>query len=72
MQKPLTKPAFGVPSIELARRIDTHDNSTAINAAVYRAESRLTELRSQYETECSRVRTAMLVEIASLELGDDR
>jgi hypothetical protein len=32
----------------------------AVQAAVYRAETKLAELRSRYETECSRIRTAML------------
>ena len=58
------------PSIETARRIDAQDNALAVQAAVYRAEAKLAELRSLYESECSRVRTAMLVEIAQLEIGE--
>lgn len=57
------------PSVETARRIDDQDNAFAIQAAVYRAETKLAELRGQYESECSRVRSAMLGEIAELEIG---
>jgi hypothetical protein len=41
-----------------------------VQAAVYRAETKLAELRAMYESECSRIRTAMLAEIAALELGE--
>ena len=66
----LAKSQLFAPSLEFVRRIDDQDNALAIQAAVYRAETKLAELRSRYETECSRVRTAMLAEIAELELGE--
>jgi hypothetical protein len=66
----LAKSQLFAPSLECARRIDDQDNALAIQAAVYRAETKLAELRSRYETECSRVRTAMLAEIAEFESGE--
>ena len=39
------------PSIETARRIDAQDNALAVQAAVYRAEAKLAELRSLYESQ---------------------
>lgn len=65
----LAKSQMFVPSLECARRIDDNDNASAVAAAVYRAEVKLAELRSRYEMECSRVRTAVLAEIAALELS---
>ena len=70
----IVKQTFGVPSLEVARRIDAQDSALAVQAAVYRAETKLAELRGLYETECSRVRTAMLTEIAQLQIdggGDE-
>jgi hypothetical protein len=64
------KSELASPSLECARRIDDQDNALAVQAAVYRAETKLAELRSRYETECSRIRTAMLAEIAELKLGE--
>ena len=64
----LAKSQMFVPSLETARRIDDQDNALAVHAAVYRAETKLTELRARYESECSRIRTAMLAEIAQLEI----
>jgi hypothetical protein len=66
----LSKLELFVPSIETARRIDDQDNALAVQAAVYRAETKLADLRGRYESECSRVRTAMLAEVAALELGE--
>jgi hypothetical protein len=62
----LAKSQLFAPSLECARRIDDQDNALAIQAAVYRAETKLAELRSRYETECSRVRTATLAEIVGV------
>jgi hypothetical protein len=62
---------FGVPSLEMARRIDAQDNALAVQAACYRAETKLAKLRALYESEYSRIRTAMLTEIAELELGEN-
>ena len=70
MNKQITKPTPFAPSLECARRIDDQDNALAIQAAVYRAETKLAELRGRYESECSRVRAAMLAEIAALELSE--
>jgi hypothetical protein len=70
MKQAVTKTVFGTPSLQTARRVDDHDNSLAVRGAVYRAEAKLSDLRLQYEDECSRVRTAMLAEIAGLELGE--
>jgi hypothetical protein len=59
-----------VPSLETASRIDAQDAALAVQGAVYRAETKLAELRALYETECSRIRSAMLAEIADLEIGE--
>jgi hypothetical protein len=64
----LAKSQAFVPSLACARRINDQDNTLAISAAVYRAETKLAELRSRYEEEGSRIRAAMLAEIAALEL----
>ena len=64
----LTKSTGFVPSLDCARRIDDQDNALAISAAVYRAETKLAELRSRYEEEGSRIRSAMLAEIGALEI----
>ena len=66
----LVKSTSFVPSLETARRIDDQDNALAISAACFRAEMKLADLRGQYEAECSRVRSAMLTEIAELEIGE--
>ena len=55
-QTKLAKSTAFVPSLETARRIDDQDNALAVQAAVYRAETKLAELRGQYESECSRIR----------------
>jgi hypothetical protein len=71
MKQVQTKSTLFIPSLATARRIDDTDTSFAIQAAVYRAEAKIGELRGQFETECSKVRSAMLVEIAALELGEE-
>lgn len=60
-----------VPSLATARRIDDSDNAFAIQAAVYRAETKLAELRARFEDEATRIRSAMLAEIAGLEIGSE-
>jgi hypothetical protein len=73
---PSTKTTIGrtiaayAPSVEVARRIDAQDSSLAVQAAVYRAETKLAELRGLYESECSRIRTAMLAEVAAIEIAE--
>jgi hypothetical protein len=64
----LAKSHLFAPSLECARRIDDQDN--AVQAAVYSAETKLAELRSRYESECLRIRAAMLAEIAALEIRE--
>jgi hypothetical protein len=71
MNKHLTSKAFGAPSLETARRIADSDAAHRVHAAAYRAETRLAEIRAAYEDECSRVRNAMLAEIAELEIGGE-
>ena len=66
----IAKSQLFAPSLECARRIDDQDNALAVQAAVYRAETKLADLRGRYESECSRVRAAMLAEIAALELNE--
>lgn len=70
-QTKLARSTAFVPSLQTARRIDDQDNAFAISAAVYRAEMKLSDLRSHFEEECSRVRSAMLAEIAGLEIGSE-
>lgn len=61
-----SKPTFfGVPSIEVAERIDNSDKVAALNAAAYRCNARLRELEHQFEAKASEVRQAYLDEVAT-------
>jgi hypothetical protein len=51
----ITKQIFGVPSLETASRIDTHDQACRAQAAAYRCTTRLHELEAQFEAKASEI-----------------
>lgn len=57
--------AFGVPSIEVARRIDNSDTIAALDAANYRYSARMRELEHQFEAKASELREAYLDEVVA-------
>ncbi len=69
MRKQLSKQVFGVPSLEVADRIDVSDMVSAIGAASYRFKARMRELEQQFEAKASELRTVYLNECA-LAQGD--
>lgn len=66
MVKSLTKQIWGVPSIEVATRIDNSDKVQALGAAAYRYSARLRELEHQFEAKASELREAYLGEVAEI------
>lgn len=58
--------SFGLPSLEVATRIDNSDKVSALHAAGYRYDSRLRELEHQFEAKASELRTAYLDECATI------
>ena len=66
MAKSLTKPVFGVPSLETAGRIDDNDAANAACAAHFRFQTRMRELEGQYEAKASELRAAFLAELAGI------
>jgi hypothetical protein len=58
---------FGVPSVEVDRRIDNSDTIAALNAAGYRYTARLRELENQFEAKASELRQAYLDEVAAAQ-----
>ena len=70
MAKSLTKPIFGVPSLETASRIDDSDATNAVCAAHFRFQARMRELEAQFETKASELRAAFLAEIAAITAPD--
>ena len=67
MNKHLTPKAFGVPSLETARRVGDHDNCSALHAAAFRYDARLMELEQQFATKAAELRTAYLSEVATIQ-----
>jgi hypothetical protein len=67
MNKHLTKPAFGVPSLATASAIDASDKVAALDAAHYRLSSRMREIELQFEAKASELRQAYLEEVASIQ-----
>jgi hypothetical protein len=69
--KSLTKPpAFCVPSVETATRIDDSNAANAACAAQYRYSARMHELQAQFEIKASEVRAAFLTELAEIRGGE--
>ena len=62
----ITKPSFGVPSLETAQRIDDVDKVEALHAAHYRLTARMRELETQFEAKASELRAAFLAEVAAI------
>jgi hypothetical protein len=67
MNKHLTPKAFGVPSLETARRVDDHDKCSALHAAAFRYDARLMELEQQFATKAAELRAAYLSEVATIQ-----
>ena len=65
--KTLTKPVFGVPSLETASRIDDSDKIEGLRAAHYRFSARMRELEAQFEAKASELRAAYLREVAEIQ-----
>jgi len=70
MAKSLTKPIFGVPSMETASRIDDSDATNAVCAAHFRFQARMRELEAQFETKASELRAAFLAELADIRADE--
>jgi hypothetical protein len=69
--KSLVKPtAFGVPSVEVIDRIDSSDKVSALHAAGYRFEARLSELERQFEAKASELREAYLGEVSEIHRSE--
>jgi hypothetical protein len=69
--KSLTKPtAFGVPSTGVLDRIDSSDKVSALHAAGYRYEARLSELEQQFEAKASELRETYLGEVSEIHQGE--
>jgi hypothetical protein len=60
---------FGVPSLEVASRIEDSDMVAALEAANYRHTALMRELERQFETKASELRVAYLNECAAAQ-GD--
>ena len=68
MAKQLTKqPLFGVPSLEMASKIDDSDKIEGLRAAHYRYSARMRELEVQFESKASELRVAYLREVAEIQ-----
>jgi hypothetical protein len=64
--KSLTRPAFGVPTLETATRIDDSDAVNAAQSAHFRFQTRMRELEGQFEVKASELRAAFLAELAEI------
>jgi hypothetical protein len=69
MTRQLSKPIFGMPSLETASRIDDSDATNAACAASYRFNARMRELEAQFEAKASELRAAFLAELAAVRDG---
>ena len=66
MNKHITKQTFGIPSLEVAGRIDDSDKVAAFQAAHYRLAARMRELEIQFEQKAGELRSAFLTECAEI------
>lgn len=67
MAKSIIKQTFGVPSLEIAARIDASDICAGLGAAAYRFTARMRELEAQFEAKASELRQAYLNECESIQ-----
>jgi len=72
MAKQLTKPSFGVPSLETATRIDDSDAANAACAAHFRFTARMRELEGQFEAKASELRAAFLAELGDIRASEEQ
>ena len=68
--KTLTKPVFGVPSLETASRIDDSDKIEGLRAAHYRFAARMRELETLFEGTASELSAAYLRECAEIQASE--
>jgi hypothetical protein len=66
MNKAITKPSFGVPSLETVARIDDSDKMAGLEAARYRCAARMRELEVRFENEASKIRAEFVQECSSV------
>jgi hypothetical protein len=66
MNKQITRPSFGFPSIETTGRIDDHDKMSGIEAARYRCVARMRQLESEFEAKASEIRAEFVQECSSI------
>jgi hypothetical protein len=64
-------PMFGVPSLEVAGRIDNQDAVCRLRAAHYRLAARLHELEARFEEKASELRRAFLDETSEILSGSE-
>jgi hypothetical protein len=62
----VSKPIFGVPSLETSSRIDTSDQTNRANAAHYRCQARMRQLECEFEAKASEFRAAYVAELAEI------
>jgi hypothetical protein len=66
MNKQITRPSFGVPSLATTSRIDHVDKMSALDAAQYRCRARMHELESQFEAKASEIRAEFVAECSNI------
>lgn len=66
MVRTIAKTTFGVPSLETADRIDTHDQACRAQAAQYRCQARMRQLEAEFEAKASEIRNAFVAELAEI------
>jgi hypothetical protein len=66
MNRQITKPSFGVPSLETVSRIDDSDKVNGLEAARYRCAARMRELEIQFEAKASEIRAEFVQECSSI------
>jgi hypothetical protein len=69
--KQLSRPTFGVPSLETATRIDDSDATNAACSAHFRFQTRMRELETQFEAKASELRAAFLAELADIRADEE-
>jgi hypothetical protein len=66
MARQITKPSFGVPSLETVSRIDDNDKVNGLEAARYRCTTRMRELEARFEGEASKIRSEFVAECGEI------
>jgi molybdopterin synthase catalytic subunit len=66
MNRQVTKPSFGVPSLETVSRIDDSDKVAGLEAARYRMSAKMRQLEIQFEAKASELRAAFVHECGEI------